>query len=351
MAIQAYQLQPKSLGFRLGREGLSHENAVETMPSDSFFGAIVSTLARIMPDELADFLAQFLGDNPPFRLSSLFPYIESVPLFPMPNLRINRQTETYDKTLKKLAYVSPLILNRLVKHQPMADWLPTNEVSNQGVLLHGGTVWISQTEFDGLSEDFHKITPKQRYQLKLWDNERVPRVTLDRQSNSPGIYQIGRTVFHPHAGLWFMADVQHAHDILDMAIVHLGDEGLGGERSVGYGGFTPKSFKIPALPQPKGADRLLTLSRYNPTLTELEAGVLRGDAAYQLVDVGGWSYSPVHAAQRRKRVRMIEAGSVLNGCDPLPVGRLVDVRPDGYSHPVYRSGISLMIGVTGGQDG
>ncbi len=98
----------------------------------------------------------------------------------------------------------------------------------------------------------------------------------------------------------------------------------------------------------------MTLGRYNPTEEELKAGVLGEGASYELVDVGGWLISPDGPAQRRKRVRMIEAGSVLMQPDGMTVtGRIVDVRPEyeqegGPEHPVYRSGIALTVGVTGG---
>ena len=96
----------------------------------------------------------------------------------------------------------------------------------------------------------------------------------------------------------------------------------------------------------------MTLARYSPTLAELQAGVLGADAAYELVDVGGWLWTPTGAAQRRKRTRLLEVGSVLVANGPV-VGRLVDARPEyekigAPPHPVYRSGVALTIGVTGG---
>jgi len=96
----------------------------------------------------------------------------------------------------------------------------------------------------------------------------------------------------------------------------------------------------------------MTLSRYNPTKDEIDGGVLHEGASYELVDVGGWLASPDGPAQRRKRVRMIEAGSVLVA--PVPVvGQIVNVCPEyeqsvAPQHPVWRSGIALTVGVTGG---
>jgi hypothetical protein len=68
-----------------------------------------------------------------------------------------------------------------------------------------------------------------------------------------------------------------------------------------------------------------------------------------LAPVAGWLRSPDGAAQRRKRVMMIEAGSVIHQREPLS-GDLADVTPEFKNpagqlpHRVYRSGLALTIG-------
>ncbi len=352
MARIAYRLkQSPGGGFHLGREGLDQEVSAETFPSDSLFGALCVTLLEL---EGAQAVEQF-KEHPP-RLSSAFPYAGDLLLFPMPRLRIvSRQPAQpgMTKTLKRLQYVSPDILAQLLSGAQMDAWLPQIDGKAQGLLLQDGKVWISRREIQQLPSDWQKLDDETLAQKAIWKTQRVPRVAVDRVTNSSQIYHVGRTTFAPDCGLWLLAEVDSQQQrLLDALLLHLGDRGLGGERSAGYGSFEVESIAVPRLPDVAGAPRAMTLSRYNPTREELQAGVLGETASYELVDVGGWLASPDGPAQRRRRVRMIEAGSVLQHVTEI-VGRIVDVRPqyeqDGApAHPVWRSGIALIVGVSGG---
>ncbi|MFC1960708.1 type III-A CRISPR-associated RAMP protein Csm4, partial [Chloroflexota bacterium] len=221
-----------------------------------------------------------------------------------------------------------------------------------GVLLQDGKIWLTQDEINLLPKGWQTLNPAVLAHKMIWKSQSVPRVAVDRVSSQSNIYHIGRTVFAEGCGLWFLADVEQESDRLEFLLEHLADQGIGGERTAGYGAFTWSEVAPPDLPTPDGSQRVLTLARYNPTPQELAAGVLGEEASYELVDVGGWLGTPTGRAQRRKRVRMIEAGSVLVANQPL-TGRLVDVcpeydQPGAPGHPVYRSGIALTVGVPGG---
>ncbi len=352
MTHNAYRLFPRDGGgFHLGREGLDQEVSSETFPSDSLFAALIAAqVAREGPESTRDIL-----ESPP-SLSSVFPFAGQLLLFPMPRLRVNLG-DTFQpgvtKALKKLQYVSPAILTRLLQGDSMDQWLPQDTSPLKGVLLQDGRVWIAQQESKLLPADWHKLDEAALKAKAIWRSQRVPRVAIDRISNSSQIYHVGRTTFAPDCGLWFLADLDPQQvSLFESLLKLLADSGIGGERSAGYGAFSEERVAPPNLPSPQQAQRVMTLSRYNPTEEELQAGVLDAGASYELVDVGGWLASPDGPAQRRKRVRMIEAGSVLAA--PVPVvGRIVDVRPEynrpgAPQHPVYRSGIALTVGVSGG---
>ncbi|GAB4415198.1 MAG: type III-A CRISPR-associated RAMP protein Csm4 [Anaerolineae bacterium] len=354
MAYIAYRLiPPPGGGFHLGREGLDQEESAESFPSDSLFAALAATLLEL---EGAQAVRGFKYRSP--RLSSVFPCVGDLLLFPMPRLGVNLSRldrPGMTKTVRKLQYVSAEILGRLLRGQPMDDWLPENSATSKGLWLQGGRVWISDQERQLLPADWQKLSADVLKTKRIWKVDRVPRVAVDRVTNSSQIYHVGRTTFASGCGLWFLADVEpEQEDWFTNLLQHLGDRGLGGERSAGYGAFTVEQMKAPALPPVDRVPRVMTLSRYNPTKEEWEAGVLGEGASYDLVDVGGWLISPDGPAQRRKRVRMIEAGSVLVQPEGMTVtGRIVDVRPEyqqdgGPEHPVYRSGIALTVGVTGG---
>lgn len=357
MKLVAYRLQPSAGGgFHFGREGLDLESSSEIFPSDSLFAALVSAMVELRGEqETEQFLTRWPREGqtaiPPFRLSSLLPNVGNLPLFPMPRLRVNLNDsshQTSTKALKKLAYVSPEILRRLLANQPMGKWLPEdNPSTSPGLLLHSGRVWIADSERSHLPNEWRTKSPAALQQMHIWSTERVPHVALDRQSDSSTIYHVGRTAFAPDCGLWLLAQIEQDEALLENLLEVLADRGIGGRRASGQGGFSVVTMQTPDLPTTPSPRRWLTFSRYNPTLAELEAGVLGQDASYELVDIGGWLWSPQGPAQRRRRVRLIEAGSILAA---PAIGRLVDVRPTYASprgdlpHPVYRSGVALTIG-------
>ena len=361
MGLKAYRINPRpGGGFHFGREGLDQEVSAESFPSDSLFAALVAAFISVEGAANATaFVEPFLTtDTPqdmPFRLSSLFPRAGDLPLLPMPRVRVNLQTSedrTRGKALKRIAYVSPGILRHLLNHDVVDRFLPSDSGDSDGLMLQDGKVWITREERSLLPGECQKKNPLDLREWAVWTNDTVPRVTIDRMSNSSTIFQVGRTVFNEGCGLWLLADVNQQGDWLEYLLDILGDQGIGGEHSSGYGGFTVEPLETPTLPSPDNRKQVVTLSRYNPTDREIAAGVLGKRASYELVDIGGWLAAPGSVAQRRKRVRMIEAGSILEAAQPI-VGRVVDVRPEyeqpgAPNHPVYRSGLALPIGMSGG---
>lgn len=211
-------------------------------------------------------------------------------------------------------------------------------------------MWIDATEVGQLPARFQDLPINQLKDAKLWSIDTVSRVAIDRITNQSNIYQVGRTFFAPDCGLWLLADVYSYEETLDEVLNHLSDTGIGGERSAGYGSFNLYPIPAPEIPSSSNSPYAMTLSRYNPTLQELEQGVLGEGASYELIDIGGWLSAIGVAGERRKRVRFIEAGSILDlRQNPTVTGRLVDVRPpdnvpNAPRHPVIRSGIVLLVG-------
>lgn len=353
MIRHAYRLVPREGGgFHFGREGRELEASAESLPSDSLTAALIAVYAATYGDP-ANFIQPWLKRQPPFVLSSVFPYVGDIPLLPMPRLRVEFRSDGdpgIRKRLKGLRYVSPLILTALLTGQHMDEhWTPTGPRFG----LQGGAVWLHPDERALLPEEWQQMPESLLSEKNIWKNSIVPRVTVDRASNSSTIYQAGRTVFASGCGLWFLADIRDQRELLDDLLMELSLRGIGGERSAGYGAFNVGNpLPLPDLPLPNDAKRVMTLSRYHPHRDELAAGVLGKTAAYELVRVGGWLASPYGPAQRRRQVRMIEAGSVLEKLENKGViGQLVDVapaydQPGAPSHPVYRSGFALPVGVT-----
>lgn len=356
MSRVAYQLKPKG-AFHFGREGLEQQTSTESFPSDSLFSALVSMLARVDPRHVEPFLATYLDldrQTPALRVSSVFPMVGQLPLFPKPRIKIdvdkgNGKDDGSGKALKKIQYVSPQILSRMLSGYSMNEW--TGDDKNARY-LQNGAIWITKEEVSQLPKSFQPpqnakengVEAQMLKQRRVWDNYLVPRVAVDRISNQSNVYQTGRTLFYEGCGLWFMAEVQdqEVEALLDELLVGLGDIGIGGGRSNGHGGFeVVKMLTVPEISSREGS-RVMLLSRYCPDAQELENGVLAGESAYELVDVGGWINTMEVQANKRQRIRMIEAGSVLQAQELR--GTLVNVTPSHpQPHPIYRSGIALTI--------
>jgi len=365
-----YRLKPKpGAGFHFGLRGLEQEDSAPHCPSDTLFAALVATLADLEgADGVAAFAAPFERGQPPFLLTSVFPRVGDLPLLPFPSRKVNLTPEPGQRKLfKRLRYVSPVVFRRILAGKPMEAY--TDE-EGEGAFLQRGQVWLAADEIDALPDNWRGLLPedvKKRKdwrawlpgkrgrqwlrEQKVWQSQPVDRVTVDRVASASAVYRIGRTVYAPGCGLWF--GVQWPSDPdpdmwtqLETLLAHLGDRGLGGERSIGYGQFTlepkPPVFDLPEM-TPDGP--ALTLSRYLPQSGELPAA-LQGVASYRLVPVAGWLNAPGKKAQRRKQVRLLAEGSIFQPVGPGPWGRLADVRPAGWEgHPIWRYGYACPVGV------
>jgi CRISPR-associated protein Csm4 len=366
-----YRLTPKpGAGFHFGLRGLEQEGSAPHCPSDTLFAALVATLGDLEGSEaVRAFVEPFREGRPPFLLTSVFPRAGDLPLLPFPFLKVNLELEPGQRKLfKRLRYVSPVIFRRLLAYEPMkayADW-----EKGRGAFLQDGRVWLAAEEIDALPDTWKDLTPEgvrkrsdwrdwlkgepgRRWlrEQKVWGSRPVDRVTVDRVSAASAVYRIGRTVYAPGCGLWLGVRWPEGIDAeaqarLETLLAHLGDRGLGGERSVGYGQFTLEEPPLALdLPAPRADGPHLTLSRYLPRRDELPQA-LRNRAAYRLDAIAGWLGAPGHQARRRKQVRMLREGSVFEPVGAAPWGRLADVQPEDWdAYPIWRWGYACPVGV------
>jgi CRISPR type III-A-associated RAMP protein Csm4 len=178
--------------------------------------------------------------------------------------------------------------------------------------------------------------------LSVWETTTRPRVSIDRQTEESSIWHVETVQFNECCGLWFAVnyDSDETKQKIETILRVLVDNGIGGERNAGYGLF---DFGEVALDIPTAEDstQFVTLSPICPKSSEQLEHLLKGDIAYNLNPLTGWVGS--HGTyKRRKQINMFAEGSVLNTCDE-PVGRLVDLTPKGYPHPVYRYGYAWQV--------
>ena len=338
MKFNLIRLKPQA-AFHFGMQGIDMEVVSETCPSDTLYAALFWQALQQGQRWANE------PSNPPFTISSCFPYVDGIQLLPvpmLPPLPSDQQNPGERKQFKKVRFVSSeIFINLLAGTYSLSHYFqPTN-----GVALQNGSVLVSQAEFSA---------NKWAVEDPLWKIESIPHVAVDRWSNASAYYETGQVRFAEGCGLAILAlgDIKQL-----MSLLHqVGIDGLGGRRSKGVGMFEPElqttSLNLPAAT----SDSVIVLSRYLPSAAELAAGVLDLPAAYSLEDVTGWMYSPAAKAQRRKAIWMIGVGSRLNraGLAHSIVGSSVDVAPTydtpnaGVNHPVWRHGLALTVGCSVG---
>ena len=368
-------------GFHLGIRGVGLEKSALHLPADTLFAALVDAHRRAGGDPDA-FVAPFprlpldgapVEGDPPFRLTSAFPFAGRVRFFPMP-IPLPRwftpdTLRDRQKAIKGIRFVSEALFRRMAAGEPMDDRLFPTEAPptpTTGVALQSGQFWLTVEEVADLPETL-RTHPRTGKPLplralrgrKLFAQTRVPHVTVDRITSASEVFHAGRVSFAPGCGLWFGVAWQRPEETIPgdgltyreafrRALAILADDGLGGERSTGYGAFDWTEGEGPTLPEAEPDGLLCILSRYHPRRTELPRVLLGEGTAYELTAVGGWLRSWGEAAQRRRRLWLLAEGSVVRAD---ATGDLVDVRPlypasnGRFPHPVWRYGLALGAGL------
>lgn len=350
-----YRLEMKT-PLHVGSTGIGKEGTLAYMPSDTLFAAMVATWAWVAPQRLEETLALFSQGAPPFVLTSAFPYVGPVRLYPAPTLDAPLPAAAHNdlgKKLKQLTHVSEQILRGWLAGNDLSGELTETVVKNGQRLtvsnfLQGERVWVSSQERKDIAKALSKPA-EEPATLRLWSEEIAPHVVVGRVDNRPNLFHTGRVYFARRCGLWFgvrYADPQRQGDV-EQALNLLADSGMGGLRSAGHGAFKwTSSPAVDALPAPRPGDYGLLLSRLAPTASQM--GALTADHAnYRLATVGGWCGNDGEEPRKRRRVRLVAEGSVVQWPDSS-LGHLVDVNPtggDGLDHPVYRCGYGLAVAV------
>lgn len=306
------------LNFRsplhLGRRGVGLEASGISIPADTLFSAICQTWRAFYGEEhLTDFLDRY-ETAAPFLLTSTFPFAGDIRCFPKPLIDFKVDADDARKKLKRVRFLSERRFRQIVSGEPIAF--------DSDCLINDEQIWIH--------DDDWRIST-------VWKMDKRPRVTLDRQSSASEIWHLGGVKFDEGCGLWFGAkfDTEETQTRVETLLRVLGDTGIGGERSGGYGLFDLRSeLAVPESEQ--AADRFVTLSPVCPRdAAELDR-LSRGDnIGYVLEERSGWISSAEGNGLRRQQVWMFAEGSVLSG-NGAQVGRLVDLKPDTCPHPVWR---------------
>ncbi len=303
-----------------GRGTGFYEESESFIRSDTLSAAIVSIWALMEPQK-----ATLLAENPPFILSSAFPFFRETYFLPRPvasqAVRLSNEKLGVGKRLKKIRWLETSLWKQVAGGQSLDD--PDS--------LH---IWQ-----DSLA------TPSAvgaNFPDRLWAEEERPRLSIERHSNRSAegqIFHFGRIYFHHQGGLYFFARFSDdaSREDFEFALSLLADSGIGGDRNSGNGLFQWDHGPDLGMIDP-GNGPSIAISLVNPSPIDCRENWLDG-AAYSLVSRGGWIGG---TGLRRSRIRMFGEGSMFRR--PLE-GRVVEVSPEPAGHPVFRDGRGFFVSV------
>lgn len=328
MALAAYRLRPLA-PFHLGRGRAGDLADVDDLPrSDTIAAALISLWRNVNPG--AD--VAMIAASPPFAVSSALPTLRDATgtweaLLPMP-VGLAAKTSgspSEHKVLQRARHIGASILDDLLGGGALRDF----KVLNDCIL---GSE-LARAYGDG-----------------LWQSESRLRLAVNRLGDGPIpelLYEFGAVYFDRNVRLTVVVafDDEAIRRQFEAALRLLGDEGIGADRSAGYGRFEVEGCDSFA-PLPGGGMRM-TLSLMHPTKEDIGEGLLDHPASYKMVTRGGWVTTPGARTLRKQNVRMISEGSVVNdlgrkSCGDSP--KVLDPIPDlGLHHAVYRPGVSVTV--------
>lgn len=328
----------------------SLENSGKTLSSDSLFSAIASEGVKLYGENFAAELFE-KANKDSFLLSDLLPYCRNngeIELFiPRPRLSItpldgnpkalNDQPDSTPKQvanrkkLKQCEFIPLAVLDEFIEYMKTRDSDTLEKVLAVALPLVSNTDSKNSISFTATG-----------------DKETLPySVVSNRADASMGYYFI-------------LGAEDELKEKIEQVIKSLQYTGLGGKKSSGYGKFhededsyeieisTPKEnlypsySKLASMLSSNKSEFYMALSSVLPDIEELRAHKDR--CFYSLSKRGGFvaseRYSPTPL--KKKTVVMMNAGS----CFPLRIkSRIIDVQGAGGSHPVYRMGKALLLGV------
>ena len=195
--------------------GVGYEATEEIIHSDALFSALM-TLWNYFYDDDVEAMCQ----NPPFSISSAFPYKSSTYFFPRPMVKIGKKGEDdlkIGKKLKKVKYLSKDLLETICK----------------GELLE----FSEKETFQDYKFWFGRNSDKLNQDSKLFTEREIPRVSIDRATFSSEIFYFSEIIFEKDSGLFFLVKFNEEgfRSKFETVLRLLCDEGIGGDKKVGKG--------------------------------------------------------------------------------------------------------------------
>ncbi len=313
--------------WRIGPDSGDRDRVDRIYHSDALYSAVCGAMARLGTlDEWLDATARnsHVDSRPALRFSSCFPFHNET-LYVVPPQHLWPPPASSKVRWKGARFVPLAVVDSLLAGKPLSE-----------------DAWIVDGESECL---IPSTTPPGS---TLFRASVRSSAAIDRSGGGAAPHSVACLEFTTGSGLWFIATF--ADDAAEeqwsarfkAAIRLLADSGFGGERSRGWGRSQTPEFRDDALPLVNpGSLETETghwmLSLFHPAASDA-VDWQRGN--YSLMTRGGRVESESGWGQMKKNTRMVAEGSVLVSLLE-PRGAAADVAPDGFAHPVYRSGFAL----------
>ncbi len=352
--------------WRIGSDSGARNQVDSIYHSDSLYSAITAAMSHLgFLEEWLDATSRNVA-GPAVSFSSLFPFQDQIGFVPPPRSIWPPPAGVQGKASKT--------------RWKSARLIPLGVV---GALIAGHVLDEEQWTVDGTSQCLVPVGAHGPFRVGVRWNAAVDRLTGCSERHASACLE-----FRPGAGLWAVISFAGDEEFhrwsapLRGAFRLLADSGFGGERSRGWGRAAEPEFIDGVLP-----DMILPPQSSNPAIPAetpaaapvdgsaaappSESGAMEEEPAarqlpatanwllslfapapddavdwalgnYAVLARGGRIDSPVRSGELKKELRMITEGSVIYAARPIR-GCAPDVAPDGFPHPVFRSGFALAI--------
>lgn len=310
--------------------------------SDTLFGALCWGIKWVFGEnDLIKLLEYFEKEEPPFFISSSFPYAfyegKLIHLLPKPILpppKIEPQIlEEIDiiKRYRKVRYVTAEVFNQIISGK-LTDELILNALfcEEEKFFIRDGCVCMH-------SLDFPVINHESRF-----------RNAINRLSGTvdEGKLFLSHEVSASNGAYFLIKFVKPGYkDLIKGAIMFLADKGIGGDASVGRGQFEPELSDDVLITEPEASTHFLTLSLFYPSTEDIEfLSKNRGNFWYNLVKRKGriesmylrtpnvWKQTTLNLAEGS--VLPIDGDRMVYGSVPIVKAEPFNIYQNGYAYTV-----------------
>ncbi|MGQ4875379.1 MAG: type III-A CRISPR-associated RAMP protein Csm4 [Promethearchaeia archaeon] len=328
---------------------------LSSIESNTLFGGICWSIRWLYGVErLTSFLKLYKNsDKVPLTVSSVFPKINDVYFIPIPNYPIQLDIDNdcieniLDlKKINKLRYISVGIYNKFASN---FNWNKIFNINNLEKLTEN----IIFNHYLALPEEIEKIKNAKAPKNVVIGKNRINRLS-GTTSEGGNLFFLKEIHFHSSFSQYFFYELG-SNDYLNenefnSVMRFLGEEGLGGDRSSGYGKFIPEFYSENPFNIIKSYNYIEILSNYYPNTEKNEFDIIRKKENFIKIQ---YRRAKIESSEKnlknllyKKGTFFITQGSLISVNNIKKLGKLVNLRPtkpSSYPNDICELGIPIFL--------